>query len=461
MRSEFLDTVWKGINVTEDLVREYIHDLRKILDDDAKSPTFIKTIRGLGFQLIGPIKLVQPTTKAIGKKTVVAVLQPEVFASEPNWRHYADGFAEDLTTDLARFPEISVIARQSAFAASDAKADLREVAQQLGADYVIESSISHASDALKINVQLIEGQEGRHVWAERWSNPVEGFSKVSESLAAMVANVIGGWDGELLLAERERLRRNQTNDLNAYEHYLLCLHYEHAFDDGSVRLGIEHGRAAAELDPEFARVWLLLGFFYCREQARAFFDSDEEQFSARVDAIERALKLDPRDPMVLSEAGDLAAADGNISRTADLLARGVDLARNQADPSMLLAGSHAYLLGDVATSDVLMEVGFKLNPNRPVWYNNVEARVCFVKADDTRCIELFHTHQELESCAVFGLMSYALTSDDTAVREAMDQFHKNRPDYDYQGFKNSLSIMDPGTVSRFDQAAKRLEKIKA
>lgn len=458
-RSEFLDTVWNGVNVTDDLVREYIHDIRTILQDDAKSPVYIKTIRGYGFQLIGPVEMKRSVETATDAKAVLAVLRPEVFAVGAEWRHYADGFAEDLTTDLARFPEISVVARQSAFAASNTNADVRQIIENLGADYIVESSLACVGDDLKINVQLISGPEGRHVWAERWSRTTREFPKSSEHLAAMIANAIGGWDGQLLAAERERLRRNQTRRLAAYEHYLLTLHYEHSFDDESVRLGIEHGRAAADLDPDFARIWLLLGFLYFREPARAFFDSDEAQHSARIDAINRALRLDPRDPMVLSEAAELAAANGNLSRAADLLARGADLASNQADPAMLLAGSHAYLLGDLETSQSLMNVGFELNPFGPLWYRNVEARISFVKGDYDRSIELFHSHPELESCAVLGLLSCAVSSDDRALRQAMKQFHETRPNYDFEGFKTKLPIVEPRTVTRFDKAVARLAGI--
>lgn len=134
-RDEIVSEVWAGINVKPDIVREYIFDIRNDLGEDPEHARYIETVRGRGYRLSGGITLAPDPARDAVQPPVIAVLRPAVFAEAPSWRHLADALVDDLRTDLARFPDIEVIARQSSFGVA-ADDDSRAVAERLRADYL-------------------------------------------------------------------------------------------------------------------------------------------------------------------------------------------------------------------------------------------------------------------------------------------------------------------------------------
>lgn len=454
-REEVLDAVWGGLSVSPDLVREYVFDIRAALGDEAAARRYVETVRGRGFRLVGPVTFAEGAPDADPRATV-AVLRPSVFAGEARWRHLADGLAEDITTDLARFPEIAVIARHSAFAATREDCDLRQIAQDLRADYVLESSLAPAARHLRATFQLIRGADGVHAWAKRDDVPLERLQTVSGTLAEVVANALGGWSGAVHAAEQARLRRRPAASLAAYEHFLLCIHHEHGIDADSARLAIEHGRRAVEFDPDLARGWLMLALLYAREEARPFFPDDAARLAAREDAMRRALAADPADPMVLGEAAFAAALRGEMARAADLAARAEDLGRNQADVSMLLASAFALLFGDASRARALLDRADRLTPMRPPWFAGVEARVAFVEGDFDRCMRLGREMPEVLTTALFGTPATALTAPPATVRDARAAFVAQFPDFDADAYAKDFPIAVPPVLDRFHAAAARL-----
>ncbi|SEB07633.1 TolB amino-terminal domain-containing protein [Rubrimonas cliftonensis] len=449
-----LGEVWRGLTVSPQLVREYVFDLRTALGDDARAPVYIETVRGKGFRLIGPVELAPPQVGRPARPPAIAILRPDVFSDDPRWRHVADALAEDLTTDLARFPDVAVIARQSAFGATGVHQDLRDAARALGADYLLESSLAPGGEKLRATFQLIHGEDGLHVWAERWDEPVADLSELSATLAARVANAVAGWSGEMLATSWTRLRRRPAASLDAYENYLLCLQHEHSFEPEHRRLTIEYGRRATELDPNFARPWLLLYFLYSGEGCAPFFKTDPERSVARRAAIERALELDPRDPMILAEAAASAAAHGQAGRAPDLLARAADLGRNQAEPAACLAAIYALVLADIETSRRMFEIALRLDPAPPAWYRNVEAQLCFAAGDYERCIALGRAYPDLASTRVFGALAAAASG--AAGDEVCAELRTRRPAFDFEGFRHDLGLVAPEVARRYDKAVRRL-----
>ena len=82
--------------------------------------------------------------------------------------YIADGIVEDITTELSRFRELFVIARNSSFHYKGRAADVRQVGRELGVQYVLEGSIRRDRDRLRISAQLIDAMNGTHRWAERY-----------------------------------------------------------------------------------------------------------------------------------------------------------------------------------------------------------------------------------------------------------------------------------------------------
>ncbi len=124
-KDEILDAVWGDLCVSEGLVKDYVHDLRVALGDDPASPGFIETIRGRGYRFLGGIRVVvQPSESSLEASAPtevpsLAVLPFINMSDEADQEYFSDGITEDIITELSRFPELSVVARNSAFSFKD------------------------------------------------------------------------------------------------------------------------------------------------------------------------------------------------------------------------------------------------------------------------------------------------------------------------------------------------------
>ena len=135
----------------------------------------------------------------------------------------ADGITEDIITDLARFRDLDVIARNSTEVYKGKPVDVRQVGKDLNVGYVLEGSIQRQGDSVRVTGQLIDAGTGAHVWSERWDRPAEDMFAVQTEVAEKVAAAMGGdlTMGQITRAELQRAKRMRPNDLTAYDYFQL------------------------------------------------------------------------------------------------------------------------------------------------------------------------------------------------------------------------------------------------
>ena len=134
----------------------------------------------------------QSTTEVVEpiNEKSIAVLPFENLSQNEDDEYFADGMTEDLITTLSRIKFLRVIARNSTFAYKGSSPDIRSVAQQLGVRYVLEGSVRKAGDRIRINVQLLEGETGGHLWAEKYDRGLEDIFEVQDEVVNTVTKEI-------------------------------------------------------------------------------------------------------------------------------------------------------------------------------------------------------------------------------------------------------------------------------
>ena len=105
---------------------------------------------------------------------------------------------EDVITDLARYKDLLVIARNSTLAYKGKPVDARQVAKDLNVRYVLAGSIQHQADQLRVTAELIDAATGAQVWSERWDRPAQDLFAVQAEVADKVAASLGGNGGSNL-----------------------------------------------------------------------------------------------------------------------------------------------------------------------------------------------------------------------------------------------------------------------
>ena len=130
---------------------------------------------------------------------------PEISSQD----YFADGVTENLTTDLSRVRNSFVIARNTAFTFKDKAVDAKQIAKELGVRYVLEGSVQRDQNRVRVNAQLIDGETGAHLWADRFQEDVADLFKLQDDVVARLANSLSY---ELVRAEAEAATRSKNPD---------------------------------------------------------------------------------------------------------------------------------------------------------------------------------------------------------------------------------------------------------
>jgi adenylate cyclase len=138
-------------------------------------------------------------------------------SGDPQQDYFSDGIADDIITELSRFSELVVIARNSSFQYKGQAVDIRQVARELGALYILAGSVKRSGDRIRITAQLIDAVTGAHRWAERYPRKLHDvFAVQDEVVRAIVATLAA----HVNRAETERALLKPPAAWEAYEYYL-------------------------------------------------------------------------------------------------------------------------------------------------------------------------------------------------------------------------------------------------
>jgi TolB-like protein len=144
------------------------------------------------FRVTGTPTVVVPARTQTADKPSIAVLPFTNMSDDPEQEYFSDGVTEDITLELARFSELLVIARNTAMSFKGQNIDVRSIAAELRVSFVLEGSVRKVGNQVRISVQLIDGQSGSHVWAERYDGPIENIFVFQDDVTHRVAGAVGG-----------------------------------------------------------------------------------------------------------------------------------------------------------------------------------------------------------------------------------------------------------------------------
>src|SRR5262249_6852741 len=150
-------------------------------------------------------------------RPVIAVLPFANLSGDPQQDYFSDGITEDITTELSRFSELLVIARNSAFQYKGKAVDVRRVGQEMGARYLPEGSVRRTGDRIRITAQLVEAMTGAHRWAERYDRELVEVFTVQDEVVRAIVTILAA---HVKRAELERAVLKPPAACEAYDYYL-------------------------------------------------------------------------------------------------------------------------------------------------------------------------------------------------------------------------------------------------
>src|SRR6516165_3335398 len=126
------------------------------------------------------------------KRPSIAVLPFANMSGDKEQEYFSDGLSEEIINALAQIPGLKVIARTSAFAFRGKELDIREIAERLGVETVLEGSVRRSGNRVRITAQLITAADGSHLWSQRYDREMADIFAVQDEVAAAIAGVLQG-----------------------------------------------------------------------------------------------------------------------------------------------------------------------------------------------------------------------------------------------------------------------------
>ena len=223
-------------------------------------------------------------------RPAVAVLPFVNMSGDPEQEYFADGLAEDIITALSHWRSFPVIARNSTFAYKGQSVDVRKVATELGARYVLEGSVRRGGERVRISAQLIDAMTGHHVWAEKFDRTLEDIFGLQDEITQRIAAIVAP---ELERAEQKRLATKRTQNLSAWETYLRGMSCIHELTKEGIARAREMFSHAIELDPTYSDAFTGLAFTHHRDIHLQIAEDPEKSRREVLAAARRAVVHDP------------------------------------------------------------------------------------------------------------------------------------------------------------------------
>jgi adenylate cyclase len=233
----------------------------------------------------------KPASRAGRRELCSCILPFQNMSGDPEQEYFSDGISEDITTDLSKISALGVIARNTAFTFKGQAVNICDIAAKLGVSHVLEGSVRKAGGRVRINAQLINGDTGDHVWAERYDRDLEDIFAIQDEISKAI---VAALRLKLLPDEKKAIEKRGTNNVEAYNLYLLARQYWMTGNHGDFRREERVMRMCAravEIDPSYADAWALLAI--AQSSLRYGFGRDVDDGFAAANA---ALSIDPEIP---------------------------------------------------------------------------------------------------------------------------------------------------------------------
>lgn len=301
------------------------------------------------------------TTLPFTEKPSIAVLPFTNMSGDPEQEYFSDGITEDIATALTCFRSFSIIARNSTFIYKNRTVDLRRVADQLHARYVVEGSVRKSGNRVRISARLIDATSGNHIWAERYDRNLKDIFAVQDEIVETIAGRLGS---EVDSTERQRAERKPTQNLDAWDCYYLGVSQFYKFSkEGNIEAQRLLHRAI-ELDPKFGPAYSRLAYNIVLSMVYFDAESNIKRLDDALKTAKKAVEIDGKDAWAHLSVGRVHLARGEYNSCIAECETSIKLNPYLAQAHCALGDSLAYV-DRMEESILRFEEAIRLSPHDP------------------------------------------------------------------------------------------------
>ncbi len=360
----------------------------------------------------------------VSEKPSIAVLAFTNMSGDPEQEYFSDGISEDIITELSRYQDLFVIARNSSFSYKGKATKVQDIGSDLGVAYIVEGSVRKAGRRIRVTVQLIETATGNHIWAEKYDRDLVDIFELQDEITRTIVTVL---PIRLRSAMIESSSKKPSTNLSAYDYFLKArwLYYQ---TSGKSRDDVLDLLAqAVETDPKCTDAYALTATVHAYS-VFTFSPIGDDPTIAAVENIERALASGEGEHYVHTQAAHVYMICGKH-----------ELAKLHSDRALVLnpndifaatnQGMITTYLGDPLQGVDQLNEALAHDPLSPDLFFEDLAEAYYMLHDYENAIEIFqrwknppvHTYTHLAACyAQLGRMEEA--------RHAVEMFNEARPE---------------------------------
>ena len=333
-REKLLDEVWPNQVVGDDVINSSIATLRKALGDNRKTNRYIQTVPKKGYKLVRDVEWHEPQTEShelhpslltshrkpsanivkrlsvlifliilityvfstqtessknsLAEVHSIAVLPFDTFSSDPNIGHFANGLAEEMLHQLVTNPKLKVMSRTASFKYQNTDKDLQTIAEELNVKYIIEGSVREHNKEYRITVQLIDAQNGFHLWSRVFDDTSGKLFKIQQQVGIAVSDMLNiNHSPQTIISPRSHPEPEQ-----AYKYFVMAQSYMKVGKGESYQEALTLYEKAIELSPTYALAYTGKAASYLLRYQYKHIDKQKAIIEATA-ALDKALELEP------------------------------------------------------------------------------------------------------------------------------------------------------------------------
>ena len=391
--------VWADVFVSDAALTTAVKELRQSLGDSIKTQDWVQTVRGKGYRFRKPVETFETPdhTPSLARESLadnplsIAVLPFADMSPERDQEYFSDGISEEILNALVNVPGLRVVGRTSSFAFKHQNEDIREIGNKLSVSHILEGSVRKQGDRVRITAQLIQVEDGFHLWSETYDGKLVDVFDLQERIAVQIADalqIVFNVDHEGPLAKA------LTTDHEAHDLYLRGKALvDIRAGDTTLTQAVKLLERATELDPDFAEAWAELARanntlpqYTLVEDSNVYLDRASKAALTALDLdpslarahlaasgidsrkftltqphyrLSKAVELDPRDPDVMGAFGYYWCIIGHIDKAIETGETALTLDPLNATNNWTLALAHINA-GSLERARALLEESLSL-----------------------------------------------------------------------------------------------------
>ena len=367
---------------------------------------------------------ISPENVSWRSQPTIAVLPFLNMSGDRDQDYFSDGITEDIITEISRIPALLVIARNSTFTYKGKAAKVQDICRDLGVRYVLEGSVRKSGQRIRVTAQLIDGNSGGHLWAERYDRELADVFAVQDDVTAQIVRAL---ELKLVDANRAPSSRVETDNPDAYDCVLRGREQYRLFTKEGDTAARRLYERAIELDPSYAEAYAGLAETYLHDWFLGAPDALDRAF----ELAQKARSLDPHLPLVYEALSSVQLFKRQHDEAVAAATRWLEIEPGNAEAYALLAGI-LHFAGEPERVGGLIEKAKRLNPFHPFYYTLYVGQASFTMRRFQDAVQFIkrsiaHNPEALPSY-VYLAACYGQLGEDAHARDAVAEARRLSPE---------------------------------